>query len=94
MNGLRDLVVDDRVIVEIKSVEQLARTHTKQLLTYLELTNAQVGLLINFRPSYASGGTASNCERFIALRGLAFPREPKQFASFTVIRPSPATSTR
>ena len=47
--GLRvDLVVDDRVIVEVKSVEQLARAHPKQLLTYLKLTNRQVGLLINF----------------------------------------------
>ena len=43
-----DLIVDDRVIVEVKSVEQLARQHTKQLLTYLKLTNKQVGLLINF----------------------------------------------
>lgn len=47
--GLRvDLVVDDRVLVEVKSVEQLARAHPKQLLTYLKLTNRQVGLLINF----------------------------------------------
>jgi len=47
--GLRvDLVVDDRVIVEVKSVEQLARAHPKQLLTYLKLTNRKVGLLINF----------------------------------------------
>jgi iron complex transport system substrate-binding protein len=47
--GLRaDLVVDDRVIVEVKSVVQLARAHPKQLLTYLRLTNRQVGLLINF----------------------------------------------
>jgi GxxExxY protein len=47
--GLRvDLVVDDRVLVELKSVEQLARAHAKQLLTYLKLTNRPVGLLINF----------------------------------------------
>jgi GxxExxY protein len=43
-----DLVVEDQVIVEVKSVEQLARQHAKQLLTYLKLTNKQVGLLINF----------------------------------------------
>ena len=43
-----DLVVEDRVIVEVKSVEQLARQHAKQLLTYLKLTKRQVGLLINF----------------------------------------------
>jgi iron complex transport system substrate-binding protein len=47
--GLRvDLVVEDRVIVEVKSVELLARQHATQLLTNLKLTNRQVGLLINF----------------------------------------------
>jgi iron complex transport system substrate-binding protein len=43
-----DLVVEARVIVEVKSVEQLARVHAKQLLTYLKLTNTPVGLLVNF----------------------------------------------
>jgi len=43
-----DLLVDDRVVVEIKSVEELAPVHSKQLLTYLRLSDLQVGLLINF----------------------------------------------
>lgn len=43
-----DLLVDNRVIVELKSVERLAAVHSKQLLTYLKLTNTPVGLLINF----------------------------------------------
>lgn len=43
-----DLLVDDRVVVELKSVEKLAPVHTKQLLTYLRLMDRQVGLLINF----------------------------------------------
>ena len=43
-----DLIVDDRVIVELKSVEKLAPVHSKQLLTYLRLMNFPVGLLINF----------------------------------------------
>jgi len=43
-----DLLVDDRVIVELKSVETLAPVHGKQLLTYLRLMNLPVGLLINF----------------------------------------------
>lgn len=43
-----DLLVEDRVIVEIKSVERRARAHAKQLLTYLRLSNLQVGLLLNF----------------------------------------------
>lgn len=43
-----DLLVNRRVVVEIKSVEQLAPVHAKQLLTYLRLMNLPVGLLINF----------------------------------------------
>jgi len=43
-----DLKVDDRLIVEIKSVEHLSRIHAKQLLTYLRLTEQPVGLLLNF----------------------------------------------
>ena len=43
-----DLLVDDRLIVEIKSVDQLHAAHGKQLLTYLRLTGQPVGLLINF----------------------------------------------
>lgn len=48
-DGLRvDLIVDDRVIIELKSIERLAPVHGKQVLTYLRLSNLQVGLLINF----------------------------------------------
>ena len=43
-----DMLVDDLVIVEIKSVDQLADIHHKQLLTYLKLTKIKLGLLINF----------------------------------------------
>jgi GxxExxY protein len=43
-----DLIVEDKVIVEIKSVEALAQVHKKQLLTYLRLADKRLGLLINF----------------------------------------------
>ena len=43
-----DLLVEDRVVVELKSVERFAPIHSKQLLTYLRLMNLPVGLLINF----------------------------------------------
>ncbi len=43
-----DLLIDGRLIVEIKSVERLMPVHAKQLLTYLRLTGQPVGLLINF----------------------------------------------
>jgi GxxExxY protein len=48
-DGFRtDLMVEGSVVVEIKSVEQLAPVHGKQLLTYLRLLHLPVGLLINF----------------------------------------------
>ncbi|HEV7426065.1 MAG TPA: GxxExxY protein [Thermoanaerobaculia bacterium] len=43
-----DLLVDERVIVEIKSVDRFAPVHARQLLTYLRLMKLPVGLLINF----------------------------------------------
>ncbi|HEX8511839.1 MAG TPA: GxxExxY protein [Allosphingosinicella sp.] len=43
-----DLLVDDCLLVEVKSVERLSPVHGKQLLTYLRLTKQPVGLLINF----------------------------------------------
>lgn len=43
-----DMIVDHRLIVEIKSVERLSPVHGKQLLTYLRLMKQPVGLLINF----------------------------------------------
>ena len=43
-----DLLVDERLLVEIKSVERLSIVHAKQLLTYLRLTKQPVGLLLNF----------------------------------------------
>lgn len=48
-DGLRiDLLVENQVVVELKSVEALAAVHSKQLLTYLRLMNLPIGLLINF----------------------------------------------
>jgi GxxExxY protein len=43
-----DLVVEERVIIEIKTVEKLNPAHKKQLLTYLKLANLRLGLLMNF----------------------------------------------
>ena len=43
-----DLLVEDRIIVEIKAVEQLLPIHSVQLLTYLKLTGCAFGLLVNF----------------------------------------------
>jgi len=43
-----DLIVEDKVIVELKSVDKIAPVHKKQLLTYLRVADKQLGLLINF----------------------------------------------
>ena len=43
-----DIVVENKVIVELKSVEKISPVHKKQLLTYLRLSNKKLGLLVNF----------------------------------------------
>ena len=43
-----DVLVEDKVIVELKSVEEMKKVFSKQLLTYLRLMNRRVGLLVNF----------------------------------------------
>jgi GxxExxY protein len=43
-----DLLVEECVVVEVKSLDRLAPVHTKQVLTYLRLANVPVGLLLNF----------------------------------------------
>jgi GxxExxY protein len=51
-----DLVVNDLVVVELKSVEQVHAVHKKQLLTYLRLMNKRVGLLLNFGAALMKDG--------------------------------------
>ena len=46
-----DIIVEDKVILEIKSIEALLDVHHKQLLTYLKATGVKLGLLINFNTS-------------------------------------------
>lgn len=51
-----DLIVEEKVIIEIKSVEQLSNVHPKQLLTYLKVTDLKLGLLINFNEVLIKNG--------------------------------------
>jgi GxxExxY protein len=56
-HGFRaDLIVENKVIIEIKSIETLAPVHYKQLLTYLKLTKLKLGLLINFNEALIKNG--------------------------------------
>ncbi len=51
-----DLLVDDKVIIELKSVANLAEVHFAQTLTYLRLSGKKLGLLINFNEKYLKNG--------------------------------------
>lgn len=51
-----DLIVNSKVIIELKSVEKLQQVHFKQLQTYLQLTDMKVGLLINFNEALLKNG--------------------------------------
>jgi GxxExxY protein len=51
-----DLLVEDTIIVELKSVEKVQDVHKKQLLTYLRLANKPLGLLINFNEALLKNG--------------------------------------
>ncbi len=51
-----DIIVNNSVIIEIKSVEKLSKAHAKQLLTYLRLTNKKLGLLLNFGEALLKDG--------------------------------------
>ena len=51
-----DMVVEDKVILELKSVEMLAQMHEAQLLSYLKSTGIPAGLLINFKEKLVKNG--------------------------------------
>ena len=59
-----DLIVEDAVIVELKSVETLLPVHSAQVLSYLRLTEKSVGLLINFNVDYLVKGVRRVVNRF------------------------------
>lgn len=56
-----DILVEDKVIIEIKSVEELHDVYYKQLLTYLKLSDKKLGLLVNFNTS----NIASSIKRIV-----------------------------
>lgn len=51
-----DLIIENKVIVEIKSIESILPVHYKQLLTYLKITKIKLGLLINFKEKLIKDG--------------------------------------
>lgn len=56
-SGFRiDMLIEDRLVIELKSVEKVSPVHVKQLLTYLRLAEKPLGLLINFNESLLKNG--------------------------------------
>jgi GxxExxY protein len=51
-----DILVEDQIIIELKSVDELHPVHEAQILTYLKLANKRIGLLINFNVSLLKNG--------------------------------------
>ena len=51
-----DLIIEDKVIIELKSVEKILPVHKKQVLTYLKITGMKLGLLINFNVELIKNG--------------------------------------
>jgi GxxExxY protein len=58
-----DLIVERKVIIELKSVERVTNAHKKQLLTYLRLTGARLGYLLNFGEAMMKNGTTRTANR-------------------------------
>jgi GxxExxY protein len=59
-----DVIVEDKVIVEIKSIEVLAPVHYKIVLTYLKLTKIKVALLVNFNVNLVKDGIVRIVNKF------------------------------
>ncbi|SMO65496.1 GxxExxY protein [Chryseobacterium rhizoplanae] len=49
-----DIIVEDKIIIEVKAVTEIANVHHQQLLTYLKLTGLKLGILVNFNTDYIS----------------------------------------
>ncbi|MHB8603996.1 MAG: GxxExxY protein [Thermoplasmatota archaeon] len=69
-----DFLVDGCVVVEVKAVENLLPVHSAQLLTYLEITKAPIGLLLNFRVGLMKNGI----HRFVGESYQPLRHEPRE----------------
>ncbi|MCI0362880.1 MAG: GxxExxY protein [Phycisphaerales bacterium] len=74
-----DLLVDNKVIIEVKAVEKLAPVHTAQLMTYLRLSGKQVGLVLNFNVKVLPDG--------IVRRVVSQPATPSALSASSVVNP-------
>ena len=65
-----DIIVENKVIVEVKSVEALNEVHLAQVLTYLKLSNCKLGTLINFNVTLIKNGIKRIVKNLWSLRTL------------------------
>lgn len=76
-----DMVVEDAVVLELKTVDQLLPIHSAQLLTYLKLSGKKVGLLINFNETVLKNGLKRVANRTLE----ASERLPSVFSAASVL---------
>ena len=69
-----DFIIENKLILEVKSIEAIAPVHQKQLLTYLRLTGIKLGILANFNCALIKG-PSKNCKQLIILCAFASLRE-------------------
>jgi GxxExxY protein len=86
-----DLVVEDSIVLEVKSIEDLTPVHQAQLLTYLKSSNKKVGLLINFNVQYLKNGLKRVVNRYA---GPAVTPPISAVSAFEPLLSSPRLSPR
>ena len=65
MDFVMDILVEDSIVLELKSVEELHPVHYKQLLTYLKLADKRLGLLVNFNEHILRNGIKRVANNFV-----------------------------
>jgi len=74
-----DMIVDHKVIVELKSVERILLVHRKQVLTYLRITGCKLGLLVNFGAGMMKDGITRVVNGLAEDEGVILERESRLF---------------
>lgn len=63
-----DLLIENKIIIELKSVKELSDLHHKQLLTYLKITNMSLGFLVNFNSSNIQNNIFRKVNNYVSSR--------------------------
>jgi len=82
-----DLLVEDSVVLELKTVDQLLPIHSAQLLTYLKLSGKKVGLLINFNEPILTKGLKRLVNHFKEPSGALVTSAPSALSGFDLLTP-------